>query len=128
VDGQVHNVNADTAAAALAIALEAEKLVVLTDVSGLYRSWPPATPHDVISRLSADELEAMLPSLGTGMVPKMEACLRAVRGGVPRAHVIDGRLPHSLLLEVVTDAGVGTMVMAQPEAPIEAAQEQGSPS
>jgi acetylglutamate kinase len=115
VDGQVHNVNADTAAAALAVALGAQKLVVLTDVSGLYRSWPPRTPHDVISRLSADDLEAMLPELATGMVPKMEACLRAVRGGVPRAHVIDGRLPHSLLLEIVTDAGVGTMVMAQPE-------------
>jgi acetylglutamate kinase len=111
VDGQVHNVNADTAAAALAVALGAEKLVVLTDVAGLYRTWPPATPHDVISRLRADDLEAMLPTLATGMVPKMEACLRAVRGGVPRAHVIDGRLPHSLLLEVVTDAGVGTMVM-----------------
>lgn len=115
VDGQVHNVNADTAAAALAIALGAQKLVVLTDVSGLYRSWPPTGGHDVISRLSADDLEAMLPGLATGMVPKMEACLRAVRGGVPRAHVIDGRLPHSLLLEVVTDAGVGTMVMADPE-------------
>lgn len=111
-DGQVHNVNADTAAAALAIALRAAKLVVLTDVSGLYRSWPPRSPGDVISRLSATELEAMLPSLATGMVPKMEACLRAVQGGVPRAHVIDGRLPHSLLLEVVTDAGVGTMVLA----------------
>jgi acetylglutamate kinase len=111
-DGQVHNVNADTAAAALAIALRAEKLVVLTDVSGLYRTWPPQSPGDVISRLSAAELERMLPTLATGMVPKMEACLRAVRGGVERAHVIDGRLPHSLLLEVVTDAGVGTMVLA----------------
>jgi acetylglutamate kinase len=112
VDGQVHNVNADTAAAALAVALGAKKLVVLTDVSGLYRTWPPQSPGDVISRLGADELEAMLPTLATGMVPKMEACLRAVRGGVARAHVIDGRLPHSLLLEVVTDAGVGTMVLA----------------
>jgi acetylglutamate kinase len=115
VDGQVHNVNADTAAAALAIALGAAKLVVLTDVSGLYRSWPPRSPSDVISRLSAGELETMLPGLATGMVPKMEACLRAVQGGVPRAHVIDGRLPHSLLLEVVTDAGVGTMVLADGE-------------
>jgi acetylglutamate kinase len=111
----VHNVNADTAAAALAIALGAAKLVVLTDVSGLYRSWPPRSPSDVISRLSAGELETMLPGLATGMVPKMEACLRAVQGGVPRAHVIDGRLPHSLLLEVVTDAGVGTMVLADGE-------------
>ena len=114
VDGQVHNVNADTAAAALAIALKAAKLVVLTDVSGLYRTWPPEAPHDVISRLTADELERMMPTLATGMVPKMEARLRAVLGGVPRAHVIDGRLPHSLLLEVVTDAGVGTMVMSEP--------------
>jgi acetylglutamate kinase len=110
VDGQVHNVNADTAAAALAIALRAAKLVVLTDVTGLYRTWPPSGAADVISRLTATELEGMLPGLATGMVPKMEACLRAVRGGVRRAHVIDGRLPHSLLLEVVTDAGVGTMV------------------
>jgi acetylglutamate kinase len=114
LDGQVHNVNADTAAAALAVALGAQKLVVLTDVSGLYRTWPPQSPGDVISRLTVDELEAMLPTLATGMVPKMEACLRAVRGGVARAHVIDGRLPHSLLLEVVTDAGVGTMVLADP--------------
>ena len=111
IDGQVHNVNADTAAAALAVALGAEKLGGLTDVAGLYRTWPPSTPHDVISRRGAVVLEAMLPTLASGMVPKMEACLRAVRGGVPRAHVIDGRLPHSLLLEVVTDAGVGTMVM-----------------
>lgn len=119
-DGQVHNVNADTAAAALAVALGAEKLVVLTDVSGLYRSWPPKTPHDVYSRISASALEAMLPGLASGMVPKMEACLRAVRGGVHRAHVIDGRLPHSLLLEVVTDAGVGTMVLPDEEMPPEA--------
>jgi acetylglutamate kinase len=112
VEGTVHNVNADTAAAALAVALGAAKLVVLTDVTGLYRTWPPRGPHDVISSITADELAAMLPGLATGMVPKMEACLRAVRGGVPRAHVIDGRLPHSLLLEVVTDAGVGTMVLA----------------
>jgi acetylglutamate kinase len=117
-DGQVHNVNADTAAAALAVALQAEKLIVLTDVSGLYRTWPPASSGDVISALTAGELAEMLPNLATGMVPKMEACLRAVLGGVHRAHVIDGRLPHSLLLEVVTDAGVGTMVI--PDPPVEA--------
>jgi acetylglutamate kinase len=116
VDGTVHNVNADTAAAALAVALGAAKLVVLTDVTGLYRTWPPSGPHDVISSITAGDLAAMLPTLATGMVPKMEACLRAVRGGVPRAHVIDGRLPHSLLLEVVTDAGVGTMVLADDDA------------
>lgn len=108
-DGQVHNVNADTAAAALAVALGAEKLVVLTDVPGLYRSWP--STDDVISEIDADELEAILPGLATGMLPKMEACLRAVRSGVSRASVIDGRLPHALLLEILTDAGVGTQVV-----------------
>jgi acetylglutamate kinase len=108
-DGGVYNVNADTAAGALAVALQAEKLVVLTDVEGLYSDYPAT--NDVISRLSADELERLLPTLSAGMVPKMEACLRAVRGGVPRAHVLDGRVPHSLLLEVFTDSGVGTMVL-----------------
>jgi acetylglutamate kinase len=107
-DGVVHNVNADTAAAALAAALHAEKLVVLTDVDGLYRNWPETT--EVISELSAAELAELLPSLSTGMVPKMEACLRAVRGGVSEATIIDGRVPHALLLEVFTDAGIGTMV------------------
>ncbi|MDQ1688605.1 MAG: acetylglutamate kinase [Frankiaceae bacterium] len=108
-DGQVYNVNADTAAAALAVALEAEKLVVLTDVEGLYADWPAS--DELISELDVDALELMLPSLSSGMVPKMEACLRAVRGGVPRAHVLDGRVPHSLLLEVFTDEGIGTMVV-----------------
>jgi acetylglutamate kinase len=108
-DGVVHNVNADTAAAALAVALGAEKPVVLTDVAGLYRDWPETT--DVITEIGADELERMLPSLDTGMVPKMTACLRAVRGGVPEATIVDGRLPNALLLEVFTDAGVGTMVV-----------------
>ena len=108
-DGGVYNVNADTAAAALAVALGAEKLVVLTDVEGLYADYPAST--DVISQLCASELEAMLPSLSDGMVPKMEACLRAVCGGVDRAHVLDGRVPHSLLLEIFTDSGVGTMVL-----------------
>ena len=110
-DGQTYNVNADTAAAALAIALDAAKLVVLTDVEGLYADWPDS--DEVISRLSAAELEEMLPTLSSGMVPKMEACLRAVRGGVPRAHVLDGRVPHALLLEVFTTEGVGTMVTPQ---------------
>ncbi|GAA2343528.1 acetylglutamate kinase [Saccharopolyspora halophila] len=107
-DGVVHNVNADTAAGALAEALGAEKLVVLTDVEGLYTDWPDRS--SLVSRLDADELTKLLPKLASGMVPKMEACLRAVRGGVPRAHVIDGRLAHSVLLEVFTKAGVGTMV------------------
>ncbi|TCP44736.1 N-acetylglutamate kinase [Tamaricihabitans halophyticus] len=112
-DGVVHNVNADTAAGALAAALGAEKLVVLTDVAGLYRNWPD--PSSLVHQVRAGELEELLPGLASGMVPKMEACLRAVRGGVPRAHVIDGRLAHSVLLEVFTSAGVGTMVLAEEE-------------
>lgn len=107
-DGNVYNVNADTAAAALAVALSAEKLLVLTDVEGLYADWPDS--DEVLSQLTDDELEKLLPDLAEGMVPKMEACLRAVRGGVPHAHVLDGRVPHALLLEVFTDEGVGTMV------------------
>jgi acetylglutamate kinase len=109
VDGQVYNINADSAAAALAAALGAAKLVVLTDVAGLYANYPD--PTSLISELTADQLEPMLPGLEAGMAPKMEACLRAVRGGVGRAHVIDGRLPHSVLLEVFTSQGVGTMVI-----------------
>jgi acetylglutamate kinase len=145
--GEIYNVNADTAAAALAVALGAAKLVVLTDVEGLYAHWPagpgkgtragPGTsmpagpagssirpaaadpagdgtaspPADVISMLTAADLERLLPSLSAGMIPKMEACLRAVRGGVPQAHVLDGRLPHSVLLEIFTDSGIGTMVV-----------------
>ncbi|MBX5447229.1 MAG: acetylglutamate kinase [Acidothermus cellulolyticus] len=105
----VYNVNADTAAAALAVALGAEKLVVLTDVEGLFADWP--NTDEVISRLTADELEKLLPGLAAGMIPKMEACLRAVRGGVAAAHVLDGRVPHAILLEIFTDEGVGTMVV-----------------
>ena len=107
-DGQVYNVNADTAAAALAVALDAAKLVVLTDVAGLYRDWPSSA--EVISELTAAELERLLPGLSAGMIPKMEACLTAVRGGVPQAHVLDGRLSHAVLLEIFTDSGIGTMV------------------
>jgi acetylglutamate kinase len=120
-NGEVYNVNADTAAAALAVALGAAKLVVLTDVAGLYRDWPasgdPASGDiasaEVISELSAGELEGLLPGLSAGMIPKMEACLTAVRGGVPRAHVLDGRLTHAILLEIFTDAGIGTMVLPE---------------
>jgi acetylglutamate kinase len=107
--GEVYNVNADTAAAALAVALDAAKLVVLTDVAGLYRDWPSS--GDVISELTAAELERLLPGLSAGMIPKMEACLTAVRGGVPQAHVLDGRLSHAILLEIFTDSGIGTMVL-----------------
>ncbi len=108
-DGEIYNVNADTAAAALAVALGAEKLVVLTDVEGLYADWPAS--DEVISSLTAGELTVLLPDLSSGMVPKMEACLRAVEGGVARAHVLDGRVAHSLLLELFTDEGIGTMVL-----------------
>ena len=153
--GEVYNVNADTAAAAIAVALEAAKLVVLTDVEGLYANWPGSAAAadgevaggevaggevaggevaggevagsaaaaggevaggevaggEVISQLTAASLEAMLPDLSEGMIPKMEACLLAVRGGVPQAHVLDGRLPHAILLEIFTDSGIGTMVL-----------------
>jgi acetylglutamate kinase len=107
--GVVHNVNADTAAAALAVALGARKLVVLTDVPGLYTNWPDTAT--LTRQIDADALEKLLPSLQSGMVPKMEACLRAVQGGVPAAHVVDGRVPHSTLLEVFTSEGFGTMVV-----------------
>jgi acetylglutamate kinase len=150
--GEIYNVNADTAAAALAVALDAAKLMVLTDVEGLYRDWPArpgtsltpvpgklgaapagpsappaagppgngaaARPADVISVLTAADLERLLPGLSAGMIPKMEACLRAVRGGVPQAHVLDGRLPHSVLLEVFTDSGIGTMVIPDESLPM----------
>ena len=108
--GQVLNVNADSAASALAVALRASRLVVLTDVEGLYADWPDRA--SLLSQVSADDLEQMLPGLSSGMVPKMTGCLEAVRGGVPAAYVIDGRRPHSLLVEVFTDAGAGTMVTA----------------
>jgi len=108
-DGQVHNLNADTAAAALAEALKAQKVLFLTDVEGLFLTWPD--PSSLISELTVKELEELLPSLSAGMLPKMEACVRAVQGGVPQAHVIDGRVPHSILLEVFTEEGFGTMVV-----------------
>lgn len=109
--GQVHNVNSDAAAAVLASALGAEKLVVLTDVAGLYRDYPDNL--DLVNRISTAELAAVLPGLDTGMIPKMGACLRAVEAGVPNATVIDGRVPHALLLELLTDQGVGTMVVPE---------------
>jgi acetylglutamate kinase len=108
LDGLSYNVNADTAAAALAVAMKAEKLIVLTDVEGLYANWPAS--DEVISTIDVETLRTMLPTLSSGMVPKMEACVRAVDGGVNHAHVLDGRVPHALLLEVYTSEGVGTMV------------------
>jgi acetylglutamate kinase len=136
--GEVLNVNADTAAAAVAVALHAAKLVVLTDVAGLYANWPgegqaaapdgPAGAPEVISQLTASALAAMLPGLGGGMIPKMEACLTAVRGGVPQAHVLDGRLPHAVLLEIFTDSGIGTMVIPDPDPdPVPGQPQEGTP-
>jgi len=111
--GAVFNINADTAAAALAAALDAETLMVLTDVEGLYADWPHS--DDVISELTAAELESLLPELASGMVPKMEGCLYAVRHGVHTARVLDGRVAHSILLEIFTDEGIGTMVVPDKE-------------
>ncbi|WP_106350098.1 acetylglutamate kinase [Antricoccus suffuscus] len=111
-DGVIHNLNADTAASALAVALKAEKFVVLTDVEGVYANWPDKS--SLLREIASSQLAAMLPSLQAGMIPKMEACLRAVDGGVPTATVIDGRNPHSVLLEVFTNEGNGTMVVPDP--------------
>ncbi|GGJ14065.1 acetylglutamate kinase [Paenarthrobacter histidinolovorans] len=111
--GQVLNVNADTAAAAVASALGASKLVILTDVEGLYANWPDKS--SLISSLTASELRAMLPRLESGMIPKMAACLKAIDEGVERAHIVDGRLAHSMLLETFTTAGIGTQVVPDEE-------------
>ncbi|MCI4675561.1 acetylglutamate kinase [Candidatus Mycolicibacterium alkanivorans] len=107
-DGVVHNINADTAAAALAEGLGAEKLLMLTDVEGLYTRWPDR--DSLVSEVDIATLTQLLPSLEAGMVPKIEACLRAVEGGVPSAHVIDGRVEHCVLVELFTDEGTGTKV------------------
>jgi acetylglutamate kinase len=108
-DGQLLNVNADLAAASLAVALGAEKLLLLTDVAGLYSNWP--NMDSLISEIQVAELRELLPELESGMIPKMQACLNAIAGGVPRAHIIDGRTPHSILLEIFTSTGVGTLVL-----------------
>ncbi len=106
--GELLNVNADLAAASLAVALGAEKLMVLTDVPGLYANWPNL--DSLVSEISVAELRLLIPTLESGMIPKMQACLEAVEGGVPKAHIIDGRQPHSILLEIFTESGVGTQV------------------
>jgi acetylglutamate kinase len=108
-DGSLLNVNADLAAASLAVALGAEKLLLLTDVAGLYSNWP--NKDSLISEIRVAELTNLLPQLESGMIPKMQACLNALAGGVPRAHIIDGRAPHSILLEIFTSSGVGTLVL-----------------
>lgn len=107
--GLVYNINADTAAAALAEALGAEKLLMLTDVEGLYTRWPDR--DSLVSQINSDALAELLPTLEAGMVPKIEACLRAIDGGVPSAHVIDGRVEHCVLVELFTDEGAGTKVV-----------------
>ena len=108
-DGSLLNVNADLAAASLAVALGAEKLLLLTDVAGLYSNWP--SKDSLISEIRVAELTDLMPQLELGMIPKMQACLNALAGGVPRAHIIDGRAPHSILLEIFTSSGVGTLVL-----------------
>jgi acetylglutamate kinase len=108
-EGVVHNINADTAAAALAEALGAEKLLMLTDVEGLYTRWPER--DSLVSEIDTATLAQLLPTLASGMIPKVEACLRAVGGGVPSAHVIDGRVEHCVLVELFTDEGTGTKVV-----------------
>lgn len=108
-DGEVYNINADSAAGALASALGAERLVILTNVEGLYTEWPDKS--SLVSKIVSDELSGLLGSLSAGMIPKMESCLKAVQGGVSAAHVIDGRIGHSVLLELLTPGGIGTMVL-----------------
>lgn len=110
-DGHSYNINADTVAGELAAALGAEKLVLLTDVEGIRAN--PSDPQSMVSRISAAEIADWMREgrLEGGMIPKVEACLKALAGGVPRVHIIDGRVPHALLLEIFTDQGVGTMVV-----------------
>jgi acetylglutamate kinase len=110
VPGQSLNVNADSAAASLAVALAATKLVILTDVAGLYRDWP--NRDSLIGHVTTAELTSILPDLEAGMIPKMMACRDAVLGGVEKAAVIDGRIPHSILIEIFTTSGIGTEVVA----------------
>jgi acetylglutamate kinase len=110
VPGQSLNVNADAAAAALAVALGAAKLVILTDVAGLYSDWP--NRDSLVSVIDSEDLSRLLPTLESGMIPKMTACLDAVAGGVAKAAIIDGRVPHSILLEIFTQSGIGTEVVS----------------
>ncbi len=110
--GQAYNINADTVAGAIAAALAAEKLVYLTDVAGVYERWPDE--ESLISRIDIEGLHQLMESgaLSEGMIPKIDSCINAIQGGVRSAHILDGRLPHALLLEFFTREGVGTMVMA----------------
>jgi acetylglutamate kinase len=115
-DGQAYNINADTVAGAIAESLQAEKLVYLTDVAGVYENWPDES--SLISRVDVDGLQKLVESgsVSEGMIPKLESCVSALRSGVHRAHILDGRLPHALLLEFFTREGVGTMVYRAGEA------------
>jgi acetylglutamate kinase len=108
--GQAYNINADTVAGALAFAVEAEKLIFLTDIEGLRRD--VADPASLVTRCSAAELRLLVQqgAVSSGMIPKLDACLRAVEGPVASAHLVDGRRAHVLLLELFTDAGIGTMI------------------
>jgi acetylglutamate kinase len=108
--GQQYNINADTVAGALAAALHAEKLIMLTDVSGLRSN--PEDPSTTLSRVTVAELEQLVAdgAVVGGMVPKVDACVHAVRGGAKAAHMLDGRVPHAVLVELFTDGGIGTMV------------------
>ncbi len=126
VDGQVLNVNADTAASALAVALGAQKLVVLTDVEGIYADWPDR--DSLLSHLSVSGARDLLAKVDTGMIPKLEACIGAVTKGVPQAHVVDGRQPHSMLLEIFTSEGFGTMIVPDDAPEDQESDLEGSPS
>ena len=108
-DGAIYNINADSAAGALASALGAERLVILTNVEGLFTDWPDR--ESLVSKIDCGQLVSLLPRLDSGMIPKMESCLKAVEAGVSAAHVIDGRIGHSVLLELSTPGGIGTMVL-----------------
>ena len=108
-DGAIYNINADSAAGALASALGAERLVILTNVEGLFTDWPDR--ESLVSKIDCGQLVSLLPRLDSGMIPKMESCLKAVEAGVSAAHVIDGRIGHSVLLELLTPGGIGTMVL-----------------
>jgi acetylglutamate kinase len=121
MDGQVLNVNADTAAAALAVALGAEKLVILTDVEGIYADWP--NRGSLLSSITLSAASELLGRVDEGMLPKLEACIRAVEGGVPQAHVVDGRASHSILLEIFTDEGIGTMVLPDEAGEVEGVED-----
>jgi acetylglutamate kinase len=111
-DGHSYNVNADEAAGAVAGALGAYKVIFLTDVPGWLED--PADPASLIGQATAERVQAALPALEGGMRPKLEACVEAIKDGVSAAHILDGRVPHSLLLELFTDAGIGTKIEASP--------------